>query len=394
MSVPKPNLNKWSLPERPTSQASSSGADSRVVVPRPNMGKWSLPGASELPSNRSAGTVSRNASRESAKAPQTSSPPETPPETADPSSSNDALRASSTRRAPSSPSDTGNPRPVPPHFNPGMLSRTRDPLPHHGQPPLSSIASKPLLSGSRGRGSQDRRRQPAESLVQLLRPRATPQRSGRWVKEPEQQDSRKATNKNKQDGKSVSQLDDADIEEDSIVFEESDRDDRRGKRRDVHSKTAFKTRGSIVAQLQENATELALSRNHRAKEDKRSKARQAMERSAKLARVDVIIPKLVAVEMLARLLHVRIGACPCSTYIVARLTFLPCTNRCLAPENGRSWYGRGGATGLRYDCHLLLLNAVISPSVVLTSDYASLLAEEFGRNPMVDDEASFDIYPS
>jgi hypothetical protein len=32
--------------------------------------------------------------------------------------------------------------------------------------------------------------------------------------------------------------------------------------------------------------------------------------------------------------------------------------------------------------------------LVLTSDYAVLLAEEFGRNPIVNDEAAFDIYPS
>ena len=31
--------------------------------------------------------------------------------------------------------------------------------------------------------------------------------------------------------------------------------------------------------------------------------------------------------------------------------------------------------------------------IVLTSDYAVLLAEEFGRNPVVDDEAAFDIHP-
>jgi hypothetical protein len=31
---------------------------------------------------------------------------------------------------------------------------------------------------------------------------------------------------------------------------------------------------------------------------------------------------------------------------------------------------------------------------VLTADYASLLAEEFGRNPIVNDEAAFDIHPS
>jgi translation initiation factor IF-2 len=41
------------------------------------------------------------------------------------------------------------------------------------------------------------------------------------------------------------------------------------------------------------------------------------------------------------------------------------------------------------------LNANDSVShVVLTSDYAVLLAEELGRNPIVDDEAAFDLHPS
>lgn len=30
---------------------------------------------------------------------------------------------------------------------------------------------------------------------------------------------------------------------------------------------------------------------------------------------------------------------------------------------------------------------------VLTAEYASLIAMEFGRNPVVNDEAAFDIYP-
>ncbi len=30
---------------------------------------------------------------------------------------------------------------------------------------------------------------------------------------------------------------------------------------------------------------------------------------------------------------------------------------------------------------------------VLSADYAALLAEEFGFNPIIDDEAAFDIYP-
>ena len=30
---------------------------------------------------------------------------------------------------------------------------------------------------------------------------------------------------------------------------------------------------------------------------------------------------------------------------------------------------------------------------VLTAEYASLIAMEFGRNPIINDEAAFDIYP-
>jgi translation initiation factor IF-2 len=31
--------------------------------------------------------------------------------------------------------------------------------------------------------------------------------------------------------------------------------------------------------------------------------------------------------------------------------------------------------------------------IVLTTDYATLLAEEFGRQPVIDDEAAFDLFP-
>ncbi|KAG2115123.1 initiation factor 2 [Suillus discolor] len=39
------------------------------------------------------------------------------------------------------------------------------------------------------------------------------------------------------------------------------------------------------------------------------------------------------------------------------------------------------------------MEAEASYDHVLTSDYAALLAEEFGRNPIINDEAAFDIYP-
>lgn len=37
--------------------------------------------------------------------------------------------------------------------------------------------------------------------------------------------------------------------------------------------------------------------------------------------------------------------------------------------------------------------SMLNPTLVLTSDYAVLLAEELGFNPIVDDEAAFDIHP-
>ncbi|KAJ4001485.1 hypothetical protein F5050DRAFT_1560782 [Lentinula boryana] len=73
--------------------------------------------------------------------------------------------------------------------------------------------------------------------------------------------------------------------------------------------------------------------------------------------VDVYIPSVVSVGQLAQLLDVRL----------ARL------------QRKMEQAGMGEETS--YD-H------------VLTSDYAVLLAEEFGKNPIVNDEMAFDIYPS
>lgn len=51
-----------------------------------------------------------------------------------------------------------------------------------------------------------------------------------------------------------------------------------------------------------------------------------------------------------------------------------------------------------YDHSSSLFSSILSSIncfvAVLTADYAVLLAEEFGRNPIVNDEAAFDIYPS
>lgn len=40
----------------------------------------------------------------------------------------------------------------------------------------------------------------------------------------------------------------------------------------------------------------------------------------------------------------------------------------------------------------MAIERVLMYPTVLTSDYASLLAMEFNRNPVINDEAAFDIY--
>jgi hypothetical protein len=46
-----------------------------------------------------------------------------------------------------------------------------------------------------------------------------------------------------------------------------------------------------------------------------------------------------------------------------------------------------------YSIHLALRKCFANVFLVLTSDYAALLIEEFGCNPIVDDEAAFDLHP-
>ncbi|KAJ7470270.1 hypothetical protein FB451DRAFT_1037721 [Mycena latifolia] len=73
---------------------------------------------------------------------------------------------------------------------------------------------------------------------------------------------------------------------------------------------------------------------------------------------DVFIPSTVSVGHLARLLNVRLG-------------MIDLQDKMFQADMG----------------------AQASFDYVLTSDYAVLLAEEFGRKPIVNDEAAFDLYP-
>ncbi|KAG6334456.1 hypothetical protein ID866_4634 [Astraeus odoratus] len=87
--------------------------------------------------------------------------------------------------------------------------------------------------------------------------------------------------------------------------------------------------------------------------DREKKKRETEKQNAK---ADLYIPTVVTVGQFARLLNVRLGTLQ-RKMIQAGM-----------PED-------------------------ISHDHVLTSDYTALLAEEFGRNPIINDEAAFDIYP-
>ncbi|KIJ69580.1 hypothetical protein HYDPIDRAFT_106210 [Hydnomerulius pinastri MD-312] len=89
------------------------------------------------------------------------------------------------------------------------------------------------------------------------------------------------------------------------------------------------------------------------KEKDRQKKRAFETRKVK---VDLYIPTTVSVGQFARLLNVRL----------------------------RTLQRKMADAGMQ---------AETSYDHVLTSDYAALLAEEFGRNPIINDEAAFDIYP-
>ncbi|KAI0319795.1 hypothetical protein OF83DRAFT_1169861 [Amylostereum chailletii] len=127
--------------------------------------------------------------------------------------------------------------------------------------------------------------------------------------------------------------------------------DRRDKRRNL----AFKDRGSLIHR-HDDATVPSHSRHAPDQHNVAPKPKKKPTLVEKRVKVDVFIPSTVAVGTLARLLKVSLK----------RLQ--------------RRMQEAGMGEDASYD-H------------VLTSDYAVLLAEEFGRNPVVNDEAAFDIYP-
>lgn len=102
---------------------------------------------------------------------------------------------------------------------------------------------------------------------------------------------------------------------------------------------------------------------------------------------DVYIPSTVSVGALARLLGVKLGeqneAFPKNTSLKY--------NRGVAEQDDSSWNGRGGIR--LWSATYVSLWYPINRSPVLTSEYAALLVEDFGRNAVVSDEAAFDLHP-
>ncbi|KAI8998476.1 hypothetical protein BD414DRAFT_475182 [Trametes punicea] len=128
-------------------------------------------------------------------------------------------------------------------------------------------------------------------------------------------------------------------------------------RSDRHNRSQYKERGSLVSRLKD---EVVIPSSSRASDSRpAAKAKEEKKRNPKPVKavtVDVFIPSVVTVGNLAKLLNVKL-------------------------DNLRRTMIRMG------------MESEASYDHMLTSDYASLIAMEFNRNPVINDEAAFDIYP-
>ncbi|ESK92862.1 mitochondrial translation initiation [Moniliophthora roreri MCA 2997] len=132
-------------------------------------------------------------------------------------------------------------------------------------------------------------------------------------------------------------------------------DEGLGNRRHKSKGKETRSRGSLVERMQHMGGSNPRTSNHpHLQTQKAKKSKKVVDKKVK---VDVYIPSMVSVGALAQLLNVRLE------YLQRRMK------------------QSGLAEEASYD-H------------VLTSDYAALLAEELGRNPVIDDEMAFDIYSS
>ncbi|KAI6019739.1 translation initiation factor IF-2, partial [Pisolithus orientalis] len=139
-----------------------------------------------------------------------------------------------------------------------------------------------------------------------------------------------------------------------LLTRERDRPKRPGR------KGEFKERGSLIHSSDSSIPASKHKSSNRWQQlerkkvrDREKKARSVEKQSVK---ADLYIPTTVTVGQFARLLNVRL----------------------------RTLQKKMIQAGMQEDT---------SYNHVLTSDYAALLAEEFGRNPIINDEAAFDLHP-
>ncbi|OSD08681.1 initiation factor 2 [Trametes coccinea BRFM310] len=128
-------------------------------------------------------------------------------------------------------------------------------------------------------------------------------------------------------------------------------------RSERHKRTQYKERGSLLSRLKDEAVIPKHSRVSNVRSEvKEKEEKKKAPKAIKKVNADVFIPSIITVGNLAKLLNVKLD-------------------------------------DLRRKMIRVGMEAEASHDHMLTSDYASLLAMEFNRNPVVNDEAAFDIYP-
>ena len=162
--------------------------------------------------------------------------------------------------------------------------------------------------------------------------------------------------------------------------------------RSRQNRAQFKERGSLLSRFSEDSAEISTDpRSDRGEVKGKGKGKtKSSARVVKPVNVDVYIPSVVSVGTLARLLNVKLGMSSMpSRHCPSNIAFFEI--RCVERWSESVWRPRLSMITVS-TISMSIERAVICPTV-LTSEYASLLALEFNRNPIINDEAAFDIYP-
>lgn len=151
------------------------------------------------------------------------------------------------------------------------------------------------------------------------------------------------------------------------------------------NRTLFKERGSLLSRKPDDAAD---SVNISKPGMKKMKKNFVVEKKVS---ADIYIPSTVTVGTLARLLGVRLGR-DAGMLSLSTLTYsiIEHLQRRMRLSGMTEQANHDHSTCLTHIYRCRRPNFYLS---VLTCDYAVLLAEEYGRNPIVNDEAAFDIYP-